>query len=120
MKYTNIEQSKKLSGILPIKTADLVYNRLSKNDEFNLDILRLPIQLDNFSVREGYQLPCWSLSALLELLDLDYKIEKTQLDQSGYFTYRVSFKEFDFQTSECADIIEALIEVFFYLVSVDS
>ena len=33
--------------------------------------------------------PAWSLSALLTLIPLEYKLEKTYLDQSGYSTFAV-------------------------------
>ena len=81
--YTNLEQSKKLAEILPIETADMCYKYvLPKSDKIHhvpeignpIDLLKWynkgytfngkkePITLNEYCV------PCWSLSALLNVL----------------------------------------------------
>lgn len=71
--YTDKEQSKKLAKILPIESADMTWRQVTNNltEEF---IWKPTIGLDGaikenlFSYRNGYILPCWSLSALLKIL----------------------------------------------------
>ena len=63
--YTDIEQSQKLSEILPYKSADMYYhNRVDIPDNFPL-----PIEWKRGLPLLSQEIPCWSLSALLELLD---------------------------------------------------
>ena len=62
--YTNIEQSKKLSEILPLTSADMHYERAyfeGKQSDWFIALGR-PIKSDDI-------IPCWSLAALLEILD---------------------------------------------------
>lgn len=60
--YTDIEQSKKLAEILPLESADMYYHPYP-NDEDWYDI-------PNFGEAnlKYNQLPCWSLSSLLNVL----------------------------------------------------
>ncbi len=63
--YTNLEQSKKLAEILPLESADMHYVRAyfeNKQSDWFIQ-LGVPIKSDDI-------IPCWSLSALLELLEL--------------------------------------------------
>ena len=84
--YTDLEQSKKLSEILPIESADMVYIKHSSSDnptwEFNEDLP--PMILGNIPISEMTVevLPCWSLAALLNVLPKIYypvKDHKTDL-----------------------------------------
>lgn len=61
--YTDIEQSKKLSEILPLESADMYY---SKHDTIYADTLYDSCDIHFFYIR-GYT-PCWSLAALLNIL----------------------------------------------------
>lgn len=71
--YTDIEQSKKLSKILPIKSADMIYMpRVHTNitheyckipEYFSYDKLNEDDRIFN-----NLLLPCWSLAALLNVL----------------------------------------------------
>ena len=63
--YTDIEQSKKLAEILPPGSSDMYYhNRVDIPDNFPL-----PIEWKRDLPLLSQEIPCWSLSALLELLD---------------------------------------------------
>ena len=61
--FTSLEQSKKLAEFLPIESADMYYHPYP-NDEDWYDI-------PNFGEADlkFNQLPCWSLAALLDILD---------------------------------------------------
>lgn len=67
--YTDIEQSKKLSEILPLESADQTWARIAIAGA-NLDV---PEELQyrhngdmSFQYYSGIGTPCWSLAALLE------------------------------------------------------
>ena len=71
--YTDIEQSKKLTEILPLESADMYWYLATKGN---------PKAMFN----EGYneygdcELPCWSLSALLDVLPNGTDIVKDEAD----------------------------------------
>ena len=65
--YTDIEQSKKLAEILPIESADMKYISLRHRD----DTIEWIPQL---GIPSKYDIPCWSLSALLGVLP-DYTLQ---------------------------------------------
>jgi len=76
--YTDLEQSKKLTEILPIESADM------KILSFGIDIKRRVVPINDIAVlnRED-EIPCWSLAALLELLPA------ATLDSSDNHCYRL-------------------------------
>lgn len=62
--YTDIEQSRKLAEILPIESADMYY-------WCGEDLRR-----GNYKAMDTeFDIPCWSLAALLELIPKNYLIE---------------------------------------------
>jgi len=70
--YTDIEQSKKLTEILPLESADMVYiwHATSDNPTFRFDEDMPPMVLKDVPINEitADTLPCWSLVALLEII----------------------------------------------------
>ena len=64
---TDIEQSKKLAGILPIESADMHYARIEDDDEMrDWELYLSPIP--KICALYVENLPCWSLAALLREL----------------------------------------------------
>ena len=66
--YTDIEQSKKLAEILPLESADMCFIKREINNTF----IEIPIVKPI-----GYMLnilPCWSLTALMNIIEID-KVE---------------------------------------------
>ena len=63
--YTDIEQSKKLAEILPIVTADMCYPYDRHLNKMYGDI---PYVMGYKRFNENTDFPCWSLSALLDVL----------------------------------------------------
>lgn len=62
--YTDIEQSKELAKILPIESADMYYD---------YDVLKhehYPMVMDE--EYDDLDIPCWSLAALLSIINKDY------------------------------------------------
>ena len=71
--YTDIEQSKKLAEILPLESADMTWEKVTKSltEDFTWKPtigLNGSIKDNLFSYRNGYVLPCWSLAALLKII----------------------------------------------------
>ena len=116
--YTDISQSKKLAEILPLDSADMCYIKHSSSDnpswEFNEDFPSMI--LGNVPINEitAETLPCWSLSALLELIPIECKLEKTLLDQSDYFTYACEWTG-EYRTFEYEDPLDAAFEMICWL-----
>lgn len=74
--YTTIGQSKKLIelGLDPL-TSDMCYSFTgehiedAKDEDFSVSVgLASAIRYNLFSYRYGYDIPCWSLGALLEVM----------------------------------------------------
>lgn len=61
--YTDIEQSKKLAEILPIESADMHYHY----DFDELESIPTITEEDDHFVLFPKDVPCWSLSALLDV-----------------------------------------------------
>ena len=132
--YTDLEQSKKLAEILPLESADMcltfvnnIWNPVwGKTD----DIYKLQkdcyepdytkdeyVDFDEF---EPKVVPCWSLAALLNIIKIDYKLEKSLFDQSDYFTYAVyDSDEPKFRTYEYDNPIDACVEMIVKLKETD-
>ena len=68
--YTDLEQSKKLAEILPLESADMCFNISQRS---NMPPLMTPYskfkEFFDMDKTPDFLIPCWSLSALLELLD---------------------------------------------------
>lgn len=66
--YTDLEQSKKLEEILPLETADMHYHYDSDYDE--LESIPIITEEDDHFVLFPEDVRCWSLTALLSVLEL--------------------------------------------------
>ena len=69
--YTDLEQSKKLAEILPLESADMEYMFLKED---NSKVSNIPFVKDDDEPEwpndSAYDfIPCWSLTALLNVLD---------------------------------------------------
>ena len=99
--YTSLEQSKKLAEILPIESADMRYGYIAPYNfsdrmyDGGYDEVPYPkdflIKNPNFSADEyDAELPCWSLSALLDLIpDIieDYVLRIDKVDGEYFIWY---------------------------------
>lgn len=65
--------------------------------------------VQNFTSYE--KLPCWSLAALLEVIGVECRMEKTPLDQSGEFTYSMVDDYNNIRTFEWGESIDACYEM---------
>jgi len=111
--YTSLEQSKKLAEILPIESADMQYISCRHKD----DTITWTPQLGRPS---KYDIPCWSLAALIEQLDSnitnddgsDLLLEINKEDGQYYLYYynRWRWKEY-IETDYYDDLIDACYEM---------
>jgi hypothetical protein len=78
--HTDINQSKKLAEILPLETADMF---LAING-------KLPVMskyiLDGFVTADATAIPCWSLAALLDVLE-------SEIDGENGETYKLNIEK---------------------------
>ena len=65
--YTSLEQSKKLAEILPIESADMAWYSSYAKDGYTIRMLNNTYPLDIIG-EEHDEIPCWSLSALLDII----------------------------------------------------
>lgn len=94
--YTDIEQSKKLAEILPVESADEIWERIAIAGA-NLDV---PEEMEYWhsgdtpyilSSKGG--IPCWSLAALIEVLPLGVDIHNISDGHKIYYYVELYTKE---------------------------
>ena len=109
--FTDLEQSKKLAEILPLESADLYYTKVGD--------IKMPTN-GHFGYKKFFQeytknTPCWSLAALIEVIGVECRMEKTPLDQSGEFTYSIVDEYYNIRTYEEGNPIDACVEMIYKL-----
>lgn len=75
--YTDLEQSKKLAEILPVESADMTWVQVDDHTWKPTIGLDAAIKGNLFSYRNGYILPCWSLSTLFSFVRFWFGIHPT-------------------------------------------
>ena len=109
--YTDLEQSKKLVEILPIKSADMYIDTTVTPSFTGLireDVPR-PVTINDLTGNKGLY-PCWSLTALFSVLP------SATLDSSGDHYYRLHCMErftewYDNPIDACYEMIIRLNEL---------
>ena len=107
--YTDIEQSKKLAGLLPIESADMYWYLAIKGNPrvaFN----------EGYNEYGDFELPCWSLAALLGVLPKNLNIGRPSLESNynGYYwiQYYDEFMNPNNYKTECFnDSVDACYEM---------
>ena len=67
--YTDISQSKKLAKILPLESADMLFQL---GEDKYADSIRVPLTKEHWKQMMPDINPCWSLAALLDILPKKY------------------------------------------------
>lgn len=99
--YTDIEQSKKLAEILPIESADMVWEQhYNSSPIVNIK----PYSAIGKSIG-AHILPCWSLAALLEIIRNNGRYE-LQMYEGGYY-----FEANGFITESYFNAVDACYEM---------
>ena len=80
--FTDLEQSKKLAEILPIESEDMRYHTISHYNPHPCGEIVYTVELGKAS---NIDVPCWSLAALLNILDYP-QLSKDKLgsDKEGW------------------------------------
>lgn len=90
--YTDIEQSKKLTEILPLESADM------KILSFGMDIKRRVVPIDDIAVlnRED-EIPCWSIAALMNFfpIQFDWELKTYSFNMCIFYMYGTGEKYYD-------------------------
>lgn len=111
---TSIEQSQKLIELgIDATIADMYYSfdyNIEKYDE-DAQIIPKSESRQHFSLFPE-DIPAWSLSALIELIPDECRMEKTPLDQTGEFTYSfVDDYYYNIRTYEEGNPVDACYEI---------
>lgn len=120
--YTDLEQSKKLAGFLPVESADQTWEgdgslipgsilNMSKEPQYKH-------QGDTpFKFYSGVGLPCWSLAALLDIIpsgQVNKVIDSNKWESSAWngtdFEPMLTVGDFDSPVDACVEMILALKE----------
>lgn len=68
--YTDLEQSKKLQEILPLDSADMAYwKRSYRPNDYAITAHHTKELQEGFEAKGIEYIPCWSLAALMEILN---------------------------------------------------
>lgn len=111
--YTDIEQSKKLTEILPLESADMYYMETSCNN-YTIGVLQRMERDMLLNQAEYYKmLPCWSLTALLGVLPNGIIMNKDSQNGRYHFssTYIGTYITADNPVDACVDMIIRLNEL---------
>ena len=84
--YTDLEQSKKLTEILPLESADMF---LAMNG--TIPVMAKYID-DGYVTADETAIPCWSLAALLDLLPSEF----TTVGKYATTTYEIKIRKYKF------------------------
>ena len=104
--YTDLEQSKKLAEILPLESADMLF-QLGENKY--ADSIRVPLTKKHLEQMMPDIKPCWSLASLLGVLPEKY----TELIKEGGM-YRIIIKD-SYMTSLFDNPVDACVAMIIYL-----
>lgn len=134
--YTDINQAKKLKEVLPTESANMTYCAITEGirekmiiKDWQVNIgLDIAIKKNLFSYRNGYMIPCWSLTALLRLMPFHiiennnrfgfYQVKGFNKQGETYrFGYKTNNDYFLFETSWYNDVIDAAFEMVCWLKS---
>ena len=103
--YTDLEQSKNLSEILPIESADMYYKyvlptskRIQRIPEIGNPINSLKLYNEGYTFSgkkkpitlNEYCIPCWSLDALMNLLPSEF----TEVGKYSTTTYKIHIRKY--------------------------
>lgn len=84
--YTDLGQSKKLAEILPLESADMFYHYNVGIKSYYEDAPKV-IQVNNHFAFFHQDVPCWSLSALLNLIPKhikDYNVLRIDINENNF------------------------------------
>lgn len=100
--YTDLSQSKKLIAILPLESADMLFQL---GEDKYADSIRVPLTKEHWEQMMPDIKPCWSASALLEVIRNNGRYE-LQMYEGGYY-----FQSNGFMTESYFNPIDACVDM---------
>ena len=101
--YTDLEQSKKLTEILPLESADMGWY-YSSNPQAARNQMWAGTKAENADI------PCWSLAALLGVLPYGYSAILTKSFNGKDYYCKIDGKPFETETDNPVDACVVMIE----------
>lgn len=93
--YTDLEQSKRLVGILPPESADMWYQYIGASHEVSSEKpLYYPMVIRDCETNKD--IPCWSLAALINSLPSEFTTE----NKFGIFKYTIHIRKYKITENE--------------------
>lgn len=106
--FTDIEQSKVLAEILPLDSADYFYKY--SIGHYNMIHYNLEMYPYNRGANKNHDIPCWSLSALLDALPNENMLVKTTDGKYYCIAKDIMTMQYDNPLDACYKIILELKE----------
>ena len=99
--YTTIEQSRKLAKILPLESADMYWYLATKGN---------PIAMFNERYNEygDFELPCWSLAALLGVLP-EYNLQRINWGNKTEYRIFVTINDDNYGSKNYDNPVDACV-----------
>ena len=112
--YTDLEQSKRLEEILPIESADMYYflDPTPAGNIYHLTVQRVDVGIKNLPHYDEGDIPCWSLAALMDVLDRGALfITPQRWACQSYINFKaITSDYYDNPIDACVALIEKLYE----------
>ena len=110
--YTDIEQSKILAEILPIKSADMCYViDYAESNKYGTDHFKLEVDTYGLEAQKRDNIPCWSLTALLDILPNENMLVKTTDGEYYCLAKDIMTKHYNNPIDACVEMIIKLHEL---------
>ena len=119
--FSDLEQSKKLAEFLPLESADMYYFRQIDSDYFPSNVESIcPIPLFKDGKEDfKYDIRCWSLAALLELLPKRIEIVDNVYELSvylyGLYYWNINNGNLCFESKDKDNLVDACYEAMVFL-----
>lgn len=101
--YTTIEQSKVLAERLPLESADMYYELIMTDDHeahYKIPQVRRDVQKSSST-----DIPCWSLTALLEVLPNENMLVKTTDKEYYCLAKDIMTKHYNNPIDDCYEMV---------------
>ena len=122
--YTDLDQSKKLAEILPLESADMYFN-IAPDEGYSIEVIQdsgfIYHQFENTEDFNDCQyLPCWSLAALLDVLESEIDGEEGEtyqlnIEKDGTWWNIWYMEQYDeanpIETESTEDLVDACVEM---------
>ena len=106
--HTDLEQSKKLAEILPLESADMLFQH---GEDKHADSIRVPLTKKHWEQMMPNINPCWSLTALLAVYPMVVGMDTCCMYCCWQNTKNLHTKHYDNPVDACYEMIIRLHEL---------